>query len=373
MIDVQKNARPCILTRKPYIPGKPIEEVQREYGLSDIIKLASNENPLGASPKAVVAMVQELSTNINLYPESLCPTLVKKLSQIHDVPVDHFFVDNGEDSVITMLGLTFLEPDDEVIMSDLTFPAYEGIVGKMGAKAVFVPLTEDYRNDIPGIIEAITPKTKMIFLCNPNNPTGTINTQEEFHKMLRAVPEQVMIVSDEAYYEFADNPKYPQTVPYLRHHSNIIILRTFSKVYGLAGVRIGYAMAHPDIVNTMLKVREPFPVNRIAQAGALAALDDEEFIQKTLDVNAAGRAQLTEGLKAMGFKVAYSQSNFIMVDIGRPSTPVYQELLKEGIIIRPLAPQGAPTCLRISIGTAEQNERLLVAIENIFQKIAEPA
>ncbi|HPB40350.1 MAG TPA: histidinol-phosphate transaminase [Flexilinea sp.] len=369
MFDVNKIARPCILVRKEYVPGKPVEEVTREYGITDIIKLASNENPLGASPLAVEAMIKEIRANANYYPESLCPKVAEKLAEKFNLSPNNFYIDNGEDGVITMLGLTFINPGDECIMAELTFPAYENIVGKMDGKSIVIPMTKDYRFDVDGMIRAITPKTKIVFLCNPNNPTGTIIYKDEFERLLAAVPENTLFVCDEAYYEFVDDPNYPQSLDYFNDHPNLIVMRTFSKIMGLASVRIGYAIAHKEIVQVMLKTREPFPVNRVAQAGALAAMDDKEFCDKTFTVNAAGRKQLFEGLKQMGFEVYAGQANFIFANLGKPSMPVFEGLLKEGVIIRPLAPQGAPNCIRVTIGTPEQNERFLNSFRKVFSEV----
>ncbi len=367
-MDVKKIARPSILVRKDYVPGKPVEEVTREYGITDIVKLASNENPLGTSPKALEAMTAELQ-HINSYPESLCPNVVSKLAKKYNVTKENIYVDNGEDGVITMLGLTFVNPGDECIMSELTFPAFENIVGKMDGKSVIVPLTKDYRYDVDAVIKAITPKTKIVFLCNPNNPTGTIITKAEFEKLLNAIPENTLLFSDEAYYEFVDDPDYPQTLEYLEKHPNLVIGRTFSKVYGIAGTRIGYLIANPEIIKVMLKTREPFPVNRIAQAGAIAAMDDHEFVNETIKVNAEGRKQISEALKNMGFEVYPGQSNFVFANLGKPVVPVYEGLLREGVIIRPLGPQGAPNCIRVSIGTKDQNDRFIRSFQKVYKEV----
>ncbi len=365
-MQVEKLARPCILERKAYVPGKPVEEVQRELGICDIIKMASNENPLGTSPLALEAMIRELRESAHRYPESCCHRLACRLAQIHGLTNEHFFLDNGADGVITMLGLTFINPGEEVIYSQLSFPAYEHITAKMDGVCVPVPLTTDYRLDVEGFIAALTPRTKLVFLCNPNNPTGTIITQAEFERLLEAIPEDVLLVSDEAYYEFADHPAYPQTRPYLDAHPNLIILRTFSKVMGLAGLRIGYAMAHPDVIGVMLKSREPFPVNRIAQAGALAALDDEEFVARTLAVNRQGREQFYAAFEALGLCYYPTQTNFIFVDLEQPVDPLFAALLREGVIVRPLTPQGVPTALRITIGTPEENARTIEALTRLL-------
>jgi len=368
MDPIKKLARQCILERKDYVPGKPVEEVKRELGLDDVIKLASNENPLGTSPLALEAMLNELRENAGQYPESLCFDLVQKLSAIHELHASHFFVDNGLDGVITKIGMTFINPGDEVISGSLSFPAYENIVSKMDGKNVFVPNRADFSLDTDRIIRAINKKTKLIFIANPNNPTGTVMPKEEFDAILKAVPETALLISDEAYYDFCDDSSYPQTIPYLSKHWNLMVLRTFSKIMGLAGLRIGYAMAHPDVVKLMLKAREPFPVNRIAQAGALAALDDDEFIRKTKKINAEGREQLAAGFESFGFRVIRGQANFIFIDLGRPAFPLFEGMLQEGVIIRPLGANGAPNAMRVSIGTHEQNARALEAFKRVLDR-----
>lgn len=359
MTNINNLARQCILARKEYVPGKPVEEVQRELGLSDIIKMASNENPLGTSPLAIKAMIQELYRNANRYPESLCHDLALRLAEVHGLEVGQIYIDNGLDGVITMIGLTFINPGEEVIYGALSFPAYENITTKMDGRCVSVPMTPDFRIDVNGFIAAISPRTKLIFLCNPNNPTGTVVTRSEFEKLVAAVPETAILVVDEAYFDFADDPDFPQSLQYLPDHQNLIVLRTFSKLMGMAGLRVGYALAHPDIVKVMLKSREPFPVNRIAQAGALASLDDIDFRNQTLQVNRAGREQYYRSFQVMGLKYYPSQSNFVFVDIGQPAKPVFEIMLREGVIVRPVSSAGAECFLRITIGTQGENARTI--------------
>jgi histidinol-phosphate aminotransferase len=364
---VEKLARKCILARKEYVPGKPIEEVQREYGITDIIKLASNENPLGASPLAIEAMVREIRERSNLYPESLCHDLTIKLANSLHLRPEQFFLDNGEDGVITMIGLTFINPDDEVVMGDLTFPAYENITTKMGGKCVYVPLTTNYALDMDGFIAAVGPKTKLIFVCNPNNPTGTHVNRVAFERLINSVPDDVLIVSDEAYFEYVNEADFPQTIPLLEKHPNLIILRTFSKIMGLAGLRLGYAIAHPDLVKVMLKAREPFPVNRIAQAGALAAMDDAAFIQETMRVNFEGRKQLYQAFDRMEIDYSPSQTNFVFIDLKKSVKSIYESMLRDGVIVRPTTYAGKDNFLRITIGTRDQNERMIQVLQKAMK------
>lgn len=368
-MDLKKIVRPCILERKEYVPGKPVEEVTREYGITDIIKLASNENPLGTSPKAIEAMLREVKDTTHLYPESLAPSITAKLAKKFDLPTDHFYIDNGEDGVITMLGLTFINPGEECVMSELTFPAYENIVGKMDGKPVIVPMAPGYKYDIDAMLLKVTPKTKILFLCNPNNPTGTLIGKADFERILQTVGENTLIVADEAYHEFVEDPDYPQSVDYLKDHPNLIVLRTFSKIMGLAAVRIGYMIAHPEIIKAMLKSREPFPVNRPAQAGALASMDDHEFVEKVVRINSEGRKQIATALADMGFDVVAGHGNFVFADLKKPVVPVYEELLRAGVIIRPLNSQGAPNCIRVTIGTKEQNDRFIRSFKEAYNKV----
>lgn len=367
MFDIQKMARQCILNRKEYIPGKPIEEVEREYGITNIIKLASNENPLGTSPLAIEAMIQEIRERSHLYPESLCYGLTRKLAVKFGLRPESIFMDNGADGVISMIGATFLNPEDEVIFAEISFPAYDNIAAKMGSKSVRIPMRQDLTTDVAGMINAITKNTKLIFLCNPNNPTGLMTSKKEFEHLMAQTPENVLVISDEAYFEFADHEEdYPDTLSYLTKHKNLIILRSFSKVMGLAGLRIGYAMAAPEIVKIMLKAREPFPVNRIAQAGALAAMDDAAFIEKTQRLNREGLGFYYDAFDAMGLTCYKSSTNFIMVDVGMDADFVFEELLKKGIIVRPLKSQGIKNGLRITVGLMEENHRVINALKEIL-------
>ncbi|MCI0521492.1 MAG: histidinol-phosphate transaminase [Chloroflexi bacterium] len=362
MIDIRKVARQSVQELDEYVPGKPIEEVKRELGLDDALKLASNENPLGTSPKAMAAMMRELQENAHLYPEGACPMLAARLAEVHHLHPGQFYINNGVDGVLSSIGAAFIDCQDETVTSRYSFFAYQSITRRMGGKVILVPQTPDYRFDVDGMIAALSPRTKIVFLCNPNNPTGTIIYRDEFERLMSAVSADTLVVSDEAYYDFADDPEYPQTVPYLANHSNLVITRTFSKIGGLAGLRVGYAMAHPEVVRMLRKVCDPFPVNRIAQAGALASLDDAEFLHASVEVVHHGREQLYEGLRRLDLRPASSQANFVFVDLGVEAEPVYQTMLRKGVIVRPMGPQGMPTCLRITVGLPEQNSRALIEL-----------
>ena len=359
----EKIFRPCVLNCRDYIPGKPVEEVERELGLINILKMASNENPLGTSPKAIEAMIREIHGKSCRYPESLCVDLVAKVAELQNVEQSQVVIGNGLDNIITLLGMTFINLDDEIIFGDLSFPAYGNITRKMGGVCVEVPMTKEEALDLDEFVKAITPKTKMVFVCNPNNPTGTINTREEVEGFLKKVPSNVIVVFDEAYFDFAESAQYPSMIPYINKYNNIIVLRTFSKIMGLAALRIGYSVSVQEIAKAIQKVREPFPVNRIAQAGALAALDDSEFIEKTIRINYDGRMQYYEAFTHLGLDYIPSQANFVYVKISKPAAAVFETMLHDGVIIRPLGSQNRPNSLRISVGTKEDNVRTIKSLE----------
>lgn len=369
-MDIKSIVRPSVLSCAKYIPGKPVEEVRDELGLEDIIKMASNENPLGASPKAMEAMIKELTTNANRYPESRCVQLVKALSQHHQMPEDHIIVNNGLDAVITTIGMTFINLGDEVIFGNQTFPAYRNITNKMGGSCVEVALNESFELDLQAFANAITPKSKLIFVCNPNNPTGTMNTAAQVEQLIRQTPENVLIVLDEAYFDFADSAEYPNSIPMVKDHPNVIVLRTFSKIMGLAAVRCGYAIANPEIIAAIDKVREPFPVNRIAQAGALASLQDMEFYQKVVVLNREGRSQYYDAFDELGLAYAHSHTNFVYVELpeGVSAQTVFQTMLRDGVIIRPQSSAGKRDALRITIGTTVENTRTILSLKRALGK-----
>jgi histidinol-phosphate aminotransferase len=360
---IETLARKCIFEHPDYIPGKPVEEVKKELGLSDIIKLASNENPLGTSPLALKAMQEELMTNTCRYPVSLCPELARKIAQRLGVRPSQIYIDNGEDAVITMFGLTFFNPGEEIITSSLTFAAYANIAAKMGARLIKVPATENGDIDLEGVARAVSDRTKAIFICNPNNPTGKIVTHAEVTTLLNKVPANVLVVLDEAYIDFVDDVNYPRSLDLLSRYPNLLLMRTFSKVYGLAGIRCGYAIASDDIVRMMLKAREPFPVNRLAQVGALAALDDTEFRERTLKNNCDAKKYFYNALDRMGIAYYRTCGNFICIKLKDRVNEVYEKLLKKGIITRPCAGMGDPEGLRITFGTQQENERAVKALK----------
>jgi histidinol-phosphate aminotransferase len=351
---------------RPYVPGKPIEEVQREYGLTDIIKLASNENPIGASPVVLQALAEALP-GLNVYPDAQAFRLRCAIAGHHGVDAEMIRVGNGADGVIRELCVSYLEDGDEMLTSRSSFPVYDISAAVMRARIVKTPLTPDLRFDLPALAEAITPRTKLIFICNPNNPTGSIVTAAGVEAFVARVPETTIVVFDEAYFEFVDDPDFPDTMPYvLEGRKNICILRTFSKAYGIAGIRIGYAIAAAELLAPMRACSESFPVNLLAQIAGEAALRDRAFLERTVAVNAEGRRQLTRAFDRLGIPTVPSQTNFILAHVGPRAKQVYDELLKRGVIVRPCAGYDLPEHLRITIGDRGQNERLVATLEAVL-------
>lgn len=352
---------------RPYVPGKPIEEVQREYGLTDVIKLASNENPLGPSPRVVAALQTALS-ELNFYPDAQAYVLSRAIAARHGVEPDMVRVGNGADGIIRELCVSYVEDGDEVLTSVSSFPVYDISAVVMRARLVKTPL-KNLGFDLAAIAAAITERTKLIFLCNPNNPTGTIVTAGEVADFMARVPAHAIVVFDEAYYEFVDSPDYPDSLSFVKsgRWPNVIVLRTFSKAYGIAGIRLGYGLAQPELLAPLRASAESFPVNRLAQVAGLAALEDDAFMARTVATNAAGRAYLYREFDRLGLAYAPSHTNFILVRIGPAATNVFQELLKRGVIVRPCTGYDLPEYLRVSIGAEPQNARFIAALTEILR------
>jgi histidinol-phosphate aminotransferase len=347
---------------RPYAPGKPIEEVMREHGIDDVVKLASNENPLGVSPKALAAMREALE-HVNLYPDSASHGLRAAIAERFGLSIDRVAVGNGADDLILELAMAYLEDGDEVVISRSSFPVYDIYVAAMRAKLVKTPLVSGYRIDLDAMTEAITNRTKIVVVCNPNNPTGTIVTADEFDPFVRCVPEDVLIVVDEAYAEMVDSDAFPDAMAYVREgRPNTLVLRTFSKVYGLAGIRLGYAFGAPETIAALHRVKNIFNVSVVAQAAGIAALQDDEFVRQSVEANRAGRRYLCREFDRLGLEHAESHTNFVLVRIGPDAGRIYERLLERGIIVRPCAQYDLPEFLRISIGAEEQNERLIAEL-----------
>jgi histidinol-phosphate aminotransferase len=351
---------PYIESLRPYEPGRSIDEVRRAYRLTDVSKLASNENPLGPSPLAVEAMRCELS-GLNLYPNGGLD-LRRTLAENFDLKLENVIAGSGSEGIMSGIIRTFLCDDDEVLTTDAAFIGFQVLARSRGVKYRTVPY-RDWHYDLPALAEQITEKTKIIYLANPNNPTGTIFTRHEFDSFYQHVPERVLIILDEAYFEYAkDNPRYPDSMHY--RYDNVITLRTFSKIYGLAGIRIGYGFAHQDLIANLLKVKLPFEPSTLAQAAGIAALRDKEFLHRSLEMNARGLRLLTDSFRSMGLEVVPSDANFVMLPLGsaEDARALTEALLRDGVIVRPLGAFGLPQCIRISTGTDEENARCVQAV-----------
>ncbi len=355
-----------ILSLTPYKAGKPIEELEREYGISGSIKLASNENPMGPSPMAITAMKNAMA-NLHRYPDSSGYYLINKLADKLSVPKSQIVLGNGSDDVIGMLARVFLTPGDEAIMTSPSFLMYEIFVRSMNAKPVFVPLKE-LSVDLSAIGKAVSEKTRIIFITNPNNPTGSYVTRDSFESFLSQVPPQVVVVLDEAYIEFARDPKCLDGLALVGADRPIAVLRTFSKAYGLAGIRIGYGVMPAEIAALLNRVREPFNTNSLALAGAVAALDDNNFLNKTKTLIHTELKFLQDSLKKMGVICFPTQANFFLIDVKQNADAIFNAMLKEGIIVRSMISYGYPEYIRINVGTHEENIRFLDALEKVLGK-----
>ncbi len=362
--DPNKLANKYIRDVKPFQPGKPISEVTRETGISHVIKLASNENPLGPSPKALAAISQALA-NCHRYPDSNAYDLKQALSAYLNVACEQIILGNGSDEIFVMTTRAFLNEGEEVIFSEYGFAAYPAVTQSGRGIAVTVP-TVDFNYDLPGILKAITKRTKLIFIANPENPLGTYCNSEAMQSFLAHVPSRVLVILDQAYCEFIDKPDYPLALDWLAHYPNLIITRTFSKIYGLAGIRVGYGVCHPAVCSYLNRVRLPFHVNALAQVGAIAALEDREHLEKTLKNNQQGKIQLEHGLTQLGLRFIPSVTNFILFDTGGDAKIVFQALLNRGIITRPVPMPGLSRYLRVSIGLPHENQQFLETLAAIF-------
>lgn len=361
---MQDLAREEIFKIKPYVPGKPVEEAERELGITDVIKLASNENPLGPSPRAIEA-ITAFASKVNAYPDGNCFYLKKALAAGLNCAPEEIVLGNGSDNLLMLLGATFLNPADEIIMGSPSFSEYDFSAKVMGAKTVKVPL-KNFTYDLEGIAAALTDKTKIVFICNPNNPTGTIVTAAEVESFMREIPDNVLVVFDEAYYEYVGDATYPDSLQYVKKNKNVIVLRTFSKIYGLAGLRIGYGVAPKEIISAINRVREPFNVNLLAQKAALAALSDADFLEKSRAVNAAGKEMLYDALRARGLEFVPTEGNFIFINTGLDSQEVFQKLLRQGVIVRTGDIFGHHKFIRVTVGTSRENKRFIAALEKVL-------
>ncbi len=363
-MDWSVRVRKAVHRLKPYIPGKPIEEVQRDLGLTEVIKLASNENPLGPSPKGIEAAMRALA-EAHRYPDDSYYHLRHKIAAVYNVPPDWVLLGRGSDEILLHIVQTFIEPGDEVVFSTPSFVMYEILGTLMDAVCVKVPL-RDYIHDVAGLLEAITERTKLVFVDNPNNPAGTILRERAVRALLDEVPEGVIVVLDEAYAEFVEAKDYPQSLEFVRAGYPVIVLRTFSKAYGLAGLRVGYGFARPELTQHLLKVREPFNVSSVAAAAAEAALGDREFLERVRQTVWTNKRMMYRLLEQMGLRYVPTEANFVLIDLQRPAREVADALLRKGVIVRPCEPFGLPNHLRVDIGTAETVERFATALKEVL-------
>lgn len=356
MKKIKDLIRPSIADILPYPPGKPIEEVKRELGLEEVVKMASNENALGPSKKAIEAIKNTLN-NINIYPDGNSYYLKQKIAQKLKVGTDEIFMGNGTDEVIRVITETFLNPDEEVIVAWPGFVIYSIATNVMAGALKRIPL-KNYTHDLGAMSGAVTDKTKLIFIANPNNPTGTMVDKGEVESFMKEVREDIIVVFDEAYYEYA-NDNFPDTIKYSRQGRNVITLRTFSKIYGLAGLRVGYGISKKEIFEEMNRIRQPFNVNRLAQVAAIAALDDNEQVEKSIAMNEEGKNLLYKELDAMGIEYVPTAANFILINTGKDGKEVFDRLLKEGIIVRPMGGYDLPNFIRVTIGKQSDNKKFI--------------
>lgn len=361
---VERTCRENVLGIQPYVPGKPIDECRRELGIEHFVKLASNENAFGASPAAHAAMAAALG-ECHMYPDGGSYMLSHALARHLDLSADHFLIGCGSAEILNMLAETVLDEGDELVYGWPSFGTYVFMGELMRARSVQVPL-QDYIFDLDTMLDAVGPRTKMVIICNPNNPTGTVVGAGAVERFLDRMPDDVLVVLDEAYAEYADGFDYPDGRRFILEGRNVIALRTFSKAYGLAGTRIGYSIARPALTEAVNKVRQPFNVSSIAQAGALAALGDQEHLRASVRFSVAGREQLYEAFTALELPYVRSWTNFVLVDVGRDGEQVFQELLKRGVIVRPQGSCGLPSHLRVTVGTLEENRTFVNALSAVL-------
>ena len=360
--------RAAIESLTPYQPGKPIDDVQRELGLERVVKLASNEGPFPPLPAALEAMARA-ATELNRYPDGGVYHLHEALAARHGMAFDQVCAGAGADGCIDMLSQAFLDPGDEIVCCWPSFPSYLIYAHKQGAVPVTIPL-RDNRYDLDAILEAVSPRTKLVYVCLPNNPTGTMNTKAELDAFFERVPEHVLVVVDQAYFEYIDRPDYPDAVEaYVKQGRRALVLRTFSKIYGLAGLRVGYAVGPADVCAAMTKTRRPFDLTTTAQVAACASLDDPGEIARRRALNAEGLVRLAGTLREHGLEPAEGAvGNFLYIETGEDARPLYERLLREGVIVRPLHGFGVPTAIRVSVGTPEENDVFAAALGRVLER-----
>lgn len=355
---------PNIAKLVPYSPGKPLDELERELGICDAVKLASNENPLGPSPKAL-AILRDAGNTLHRYPDGGAHHLIRALSDRWKVAPNQIIVGNGSDEIISLLVKAFLSPGEEAVMADHTFVMYKLAVAGGYGIPIEVPLV-NWRHDLSAMAKVVTDRTRLLFVCNPNNPTGTIVTSADVEALMNTVPDHVIVVFDEAYYEYVRDSQFPDSIHFVKQNRPVVALRTFSKIYGLAGLRIGYGITTPEIINFLHRVRNPFNTNSLAQQAALAALQDEEHVATSRTLNEVEMAAVAKGLEALGLKPIPSQGNFLYFDTKRNGTQLFEKLLQEGVIVRHI--QGS--LVRVTIGKPDENAKFLNALTKILDQIS---
>ncbi len=370
-VDFKLLAVTGVQALQPYQPGKPIEELERELGITNILKLASNENPLGASPKAQAALATALNT-LELYPDGSGYQLKAAIADKFGLHSSQITLGNGSNDLLDIVARVFLDNSRAAVFSEYAFAVYPIVIQAVGAElqvAKANPPTHDtmpYGHNLANLAAKITDKTRVVFIANPNNPTGTWLDKDELHRFLSRVPEDVMVVIDEAYTEYVTDPAFPNALAWLEEFPNLIVTRTFSKIYGLAGVRVGYAASSPAIADMLNRVRQPFNVNSLGLAAAQAALGDNDFLERSLAINAAGLQQWFAACADNGWEYMPTVGNFITINMQRPAAPLYDALLREGVIVRPIGGYGLPQHLRITVGTAAQNARCIKALQKVL-------
>ena len=353
-------------TISPYVPGKPIADVKRELGLDHVIKLASNENPFGFS-SSVKDAVMKAMCEVNLYPDGNATLLKAKIAAKYGVAPDMVLPTCGSDEMVDLIAKTFIDPGSEVVMAEVTFPRYFSTSKMMGAELKIVPM-KNMAFDIEGFKQAITPETRLVWLCNPNNPTGSFFTRRELVDLLEHISPETLVVYDEAYYEFATHPEYPKdSLDFLQKYENLLIMKTLSKAYGIAGLRIGFTIGAAGLLGLINRIRNPFNVTLITQAAAMAALDDDEFLLKVIENNHAGKNYLYEEFEQMGIEYVKTEANHIAFNAGKDGNTVFQDLLQEGVIIRPIGVENYRTWLRVSIGTMDENRGFIRALQKVLK------
>ena len=353
-----------ILSLKPYVAGKPLEELEREYGVKDAIKLASNENPLGPSPMALEA-IRRSAEKLHRYPNSGSYDLCRHLAKRLNLKCENIVLGNGSDDLIAMLAKVLLQPGDETVLPEPSFLFYEIVIKSSGAIAVGVPLKTG-ETDLNGMLERISSKTRLIFLNNPHNPTGTLIPKQALNPFIEALPPHIVLVIDEAYIEFVRDRNCPNSIDYLNSGKIVVGLRTFSKAYGLAGLRIGYGLMPVFLAELLHRVRQPFNVNSLAQAAAIAALEDQDFLKKTLQLVCDELEFLYRALDGLGLNYGRSEANFLLIQVGKNADKIFEDLLRQGVIVRSMSSYGYPDCIRVNVGLRHENIRLLEALEKIL-------